>query len=217
MHIDDLESAFEEMLAALAREDAASLARFTRLKPPVVSWAPAPDRLPVQILRDCLAHWQTLCEGRTLPDWSDFRTEEFRNAVTRASIVDPVPGTNDMRYRIIGSRLAECIGHDWEGATVGDMARARRSIGPLLAHAVYVVARTRRVPVYTWHARASGGLRIEGWHRLILPFAVSPPNEIRFVSVVDVDGAATGRTASNVAATWQPRTIVPARDFTTHK
>jgi hypothetical protein len=219
IRIDDLDSAFEEVLAALAREDSAPLARYTRLRPPVVSWAPPSSELPVPLLRDCLLHWNSLRTGRPLPDWRDFRTEDFRHAVTRASIVDPVPGTDDMRYRIIGSRLAEYIGHDWEGATVREMARARRSIGPLLAHAVYVLAYRRRLPVYTWHSRAAPGARLEGWHRLILPFSAPAPGDIRFVSVVEVDGAAQARpAAARSIPSWQPRTLpAPMRDTTIHK
>lgn len=211
MQIDDLDAAFDEVRAALVREDHSILARFTRLSPPVVSWEPAPDRLPIQLLRDCLMHWHALREDRQIPDWSDFRTEDFRAAVTRATIVDPVPGSNDMRYKVIGSRLAEHIGPNWEGATIRDVTRARRSIGPLLAHVVYVMARERRTPVYTRHvqAPASGGL--DDWHRLTLPFAAMEPGEIRFVSVVEIEGrlpASSG--AGRPVPTWQPRTLRPA-------
>ncbi|MBI3504893.1 MAG: PAS domain-containing protein [Proteobacteria bacterium] len=184
--ISDLEAAFEEVLAALAENRNGVLEKYTDLSPPVVTWEPAPESIPIPVLADCLTRWHALRGARALPDWSDFRTEEFRSVVTRATIVDPVPGTTDMRYRLFGSRLTEIAGRDWEGSTLSDMAKARRSLGPLLIRAVYILARERQIPAYTWHARATRS-QIEGWHRLVLPFSAPEPYGIRFVAAMEVD------------------------------
>ncbi|MBI1243651.1 MAG: PAS domain-containing protein [Alphaproteobacteria bacterium] len=212
MQIENLDAAFDEVQAAVTRDDMMLLSRFTRLTLPIVIWSPSPEALTVKSLRDCLVHWQELRADRQMPDWRDFRTEDFRDVVTRSTIVDPVPGSKDFRYRIIGSRLAEHLGQHWEGATIREIARARRSLGPILAHAVYVIASTRQVPVYTWHSSASRRGGVQGWHRLSLPFASDPPAEIRFVSVVEVEGAATVTPLPERATTsWQPRGIIPSR------
>ncbi len=187
--ISDLEVAFEEVLIALSENRNGVLEKYTDLTPPVVTWEPTPEHVPVPVLGDCLKRWDALRNGRAMPDWSDFRTEEFRSVVTRASIVDPVPGTTDMRYRLYGSRLTEIAGRDWEGSTLSDMAKVRRSLGPLLFRAVYIIARERQIPAYTWHARSTRS-QIEGWHRLVLPFSAPEPYGIRFVTAIEVDMAA---------------------------
>jgi len=186
--ISDLEAAFEEVLSALAENRNGVLEKYTDLAPPVVAWEPTPEQIPVPILSDCLRRWRALRGARSLPDWCDFRTEEFRSIVTRATIVDPIPGTMDLRYQLYGSRLAEIAGQDWEGATVSDLVRARRSLGALLIRAVYILARERQLPAYTWHPRPVRG-RIEGWHRLVLPFSAPEPLGIRFVAAIEVDMA----------------------------
>jgi hypothetical protein len=186
--IADLESAFEEVLAALAENRNGILEKYTQFAPPIVCWEPTLDDVPIAVHRECLTRWHLLRGERQIPDWSDFRTEEFGAVVTRSTVVDPIPGTTDLRYRIFGSRVAENEGRDWEGATLGDVAQVRRSLGPLLIRAVYLLARERRVPVYTWHARATGG-RFDGWHRLVLPFAAPAPHDIRFMSAIEVEGA----------------------------
>ncbi len=210
--IADLEAAFEEVLAALAENRNGILEKYTQLAPPIVCWAPTLDDVPIPVHRECLTRWHLLRGERQLPDWSDFRTEEFGSVVTRSTVVDPIPGTTDLRYRIFGSRVAESAGRDWEGATLGDVARVRRSLGPLLIRAVYILARERQVPVYTWHARAAGG-RVDGWHRLVLPFVAPAPYGIRFMSAIEVEKAATDAPSENRAATGRAARPAPAASW----
>ncbi len=183
--IADIEAAFEDVLAALAESRSGILEKYTRLATPIVCWAPAAETVPIPILRTCLTQWHALRGERTVPDWRDFRSEEFGAIVSRSSVVDPIPGSTDLRYRIFGSRLAESAGRDWEGATVGDIARACRCLGPIMARAVYNLARDRKVPVYTWHARAHSR-RVDEWHRIVLPFHAPDRSDIRFLSAVEV-------------------------------
>jgi len=207
--IADLESAFEEVLAALAENRNGILEKYTQLAPPIVCWEPTLDDVPIAIHRDCLTRWHLLRGTRQLPDWRDFRTEEFGAVVTRSTVVDPIPGTTDLRYRIYGSRVAENEGRDWEGATLGDVARVRRSLGPLLIRAVYILARERRVPVYTWHARATGN-HFDGWHRLVLPFAAPAPYEVRFMSAIEVVGSQVDAPAvARTMGSWPGHTLPP--------
>lgn len=183
--IADIEAAFEDVLAALAENRFGILEKYTRLATPIVCWAPAAEAVPIPILRNCLAQWHALRGDRAMPDWRDFRSEDFGAIVSRASVVDPIPGSTDLRYRIFGSRVAECVGRDWEGSTIGDIARSYHSLGPILVRAVYNLARERKVPVYTWHTRAFNR-RIDDWHRIVLPFQVPASTEMRFLSAVEV-------------------------------
>jgi hypothetical protein len=207
--IADLESAFEEVLAALAENRNGILEKYTQLAPPIVCWEPTLDDVPIAVHRECLTRWHLLRGTRQLPDWGDFRTEEFGAVVTRSTVVDPIPGTTDLRYRIYGSRVAENEGRDWEGATLGDVARVRRSLGPLLIRAVYILARERRVPVYTWHARATRS-HFDGWHRLVLPFAAPAPYEVRFMSAIEVEGAEVDAPAvTRTMGSWPGHAVPP--------
>lgn len=191
--IADIEAAFEDVLAALAESRSGILEKYTRFATPIVCWAPTAEAVPIPALRTCLTQWYALRGDRTLPDWRDFRSEEFGAIVSRSSVVDPIPGSTDLRYRIFGSRLAESAGRDWEGATVGDIARASRCLGPIMVRAVYNLARGRRIPVYTRHARAQSR-RVDEWHRVVLPFRVSDQSDVRFLSAVEiVEGSDVGQ------------------------
>lgn len=193
--IDDLEATFEEVLAALCENRNGILRRYTVFAPPVVIWDPAPDSVPVPALQAALACWQTLRGTRALPDWRDFHVEEFGPLAANATVVDPIPGTRDLRYRIFGSQLAETMGQDWEGSTAIEVCEARRTLGPLICRAVFLIARERRECVYTFHSDDYRG-RPHAVHRVVLPFAVPEPHGVRFVAATAAEASAFGPAAA---------------------
>ncbi|MBL8834531.1 MAG: PAS domain-containing protein [Rhodospirillales bacterium] len=185
MFIADPEAAFEDVLVALAQSRSGVLEKYTRFAAPTVCWSPAVEAVPIPALRNGLARWHALRGDRQIPDWHDFRSEEFGMIVSRSSVVDPIPGTTDLRYRIFGSRIAESVGRDWEGATIGDIARAEHRLGPVMIRAVYILAHERKVPVYTRHSRARGRY-VDEWHRIVLPFRTPESSGIRFLAAAEV-------------------------------
>jgi hypothetical protein len=193
--IDDLESAFEEVLAALCENRNGLLLRYCVFAPPVVTWDPPPDSVPVPALRAALECWLALRGTRTLPDWRDFHVEEFGPLAANATVVDPIPGTRDLRYRIFGSQLAETIGQDWEGSTAIEICQTRRTIGPLICRAVFLIACERRTCVYTFHSDDYRG-QPHAVHRVVLPFAVPEPHRVRFVAATAAEASAFGPAAA---------------------
>lgn len=193
--IDDLEAVFEEVLAALRENRNGLLRRYAAFAPPVVIWDPPPDSVPVPALRSALECWLALRGGRALPDWRDFHVEEFGPLAAIATVVDPIPGTRDMRYRIFGTQLAETIGQDWEGSTAIEICEARRTFGSLICRAVFLIARERRKCVYTFNSDEYRG-QPHAVHRVVLPFAVPEPYGIRFVAATAAEASAFGPAAA---------------------
>jgi hypothetical protein len=197
--IDDLEAVFEEVLGALRESRNGLLRRYALVMPPEVVWDPAPDSVPVPALRAALENWNALRGDRALPDWREFHVEDFGSLAANATVVDPIPGTRDLRYRIFGSQLAETVGQDWEGSTAIEICEARRTLGPLLCRAVFLIARERRKCVYTFHSDDYRG-RPHAVHRVVFPFAVAEPHGVRFVAAIAAEASALGQaTAVDIA------------------
>ncbi|MBK8157713.1 MAG: PAS domain-containing protein [Rhodospirillaceae bacterium] len=101
-----------------------------------------------------------------LPDRGTIRPEDLRPWLGHLAIVDIERNPFRLRYRLVGTRLTELLGHELTGRYVDELysRRVRREA----TEAYRSVIEARR-PHYR-HARFWLVLKTVGYHRLILPF-----------------------------------------------
>ena len=137
--------------------------------PPRLLPDPAPDALPIPLPR-LLDHWTSLCAGDALPAPRAVDPADLRFILGNLMLVDVGPpgpsGVPAFVYRLYGTRIAACYGHDMTGRTTADFA-SRLAV---FFAATYEAVRRSRRPLYTEHTPhpPSG---ITRWQRLILPLA----------------------------------------------
>ncbi|MBI3507443.1 MAG: hypothetical protein HY059_21620 [Proteobacteria bacterium] len=184
------DAAFEALVGELSRGETATLDRHFAdlgLKLPKLVWDPPADAMPDAALRATHAHWQRLRRARAMPHWRELHVEELGVAVVHLAVVDPLPGTLDFRFAVYGSAIVDTALRDYRGETVCSMAKRAGTPGPLLYRAVYALARQRMLPAYTWNV-APPWQAVEGWHRLVLPFACDSEAGLRFLVCLKSEG-----------------------------
>ena len=78
------------------------------------------EPLPIRLLQT----WQAKCAGRVLPARGDFDPAALRPHLGWLCIVDLPPGIDELRYRLIGSRIADFVGRDMTGRLVSEVLPA---------------------------------------------------------------------------------------------
>lgn len=61
-------------------------------------------------LSELLAHWNSLCDGRAMPQRDDFDPVQVPRLLASICLVEVIDGGRDYFYRVAGSRLEELSG-----------------------------------------------------------------------------------------------------------
>jgi hypothetical protein len=67
------------------------------------------------------AYWNTLRDGRPMPNRSKMRPGDLRAHLGWLSILEALPDYTDFRYRLIGSRVTQYFGSDATGRTLREI------------------------------------------------------------------------------------------------
>ncbi len=127
---------------------------------------PAEADLPVEALRLTLRYWQTLPQVSRVPNVTKIDPIRLRHALGYLMLIDAGPGSNDFRYALYGTKIAEVAGFDMTGKTVWDIATS--SAVQTFFAACYRAVRALPCPLYTVHM-APPQITASHWHRVILP------------------------------------------------
>ncbi len=71
--------------------------------------------------QDLVAYWQGKRGGRALPLRQDIDPLELRQHLGSLNIIECLPGLEDFRYRLIGTRIVAAYGRDSTGKTVREL------------------------------------------------------------------------------------------------
>jgi hypothetical protein len=83
-----------------------------------------PDVSDNPSFQDLLAHWNKKRAGRALPLREDFDPTEMRRHLGSLVLVECLPGLEDFRYRLIGTKVTQAYGRDSTGKTVRELYAA---------------------------------------------------------------------------------------------
>ncbi len=134
---------------------------------PTLIWCPAVEDLSPPPLKFLLGHWQRLKGEHRYPLASLIDPLEMRPALGYITLLAPIDGGRDFRFRLFGTVIAAACEFDMTGDMLSSL--------PLRVHvaeyelALHRAALARGEPVYTWHIPPSSASSAI-WHRLVLPF-----------------------------------------------
>lgn len=156
---------------------------------PVVTWSPDPPAIPAAPLSFLMQYWRMLAKAGPLPRHDAVDALDLAPALGYINILEPMPGSEDLRYRLFGSAVAEVSGFDLTGKAL--------SLHPASAYVTeFALATTkacirRREPLLTIRQPA-GADRTFRWPRLALPLTDGTGDVVRvIVATVPLD--ANGR------------------------
>jgi hypothetical protein len=72
------------------------------------------------IANEVLSHWENLRDGRLVPKRSDIDPRALRNALNYTFILE-ADAPNNIRFRLAGSKLCDCMGMEMRGMPVYSM------------------------------------------------------------------------------------------------
>lgn len=87
------------------------------------TWSPDPEALGDRELRWILSRWHSARVRAPVPAETWIEPGQFRAATSDVMLFDRTPDGHDARIRLIGSRLAELIGHELTGALLSERPR----------------------------------------------------------------------------------------------
>src|SRR6185437_105432 len=73
------------------------------------------DRPDVRLVDDLLGYWDHKRSGRIGPRRAEIDPAEIRPHLPHLVMTDVIDGGNDFRFRLIGTRIVEGLGHDNTG------------------------------------------------------------------------------------------------------
>lgn len=152
---------------------------------PVVAWSPDLPALPAAPLKVLMSYWWTLAEAGGVPRHDKVDPIDLAPALGFINILEQMPDSDDLRYRLFGSTVAEVSGFDLTGRML--------SHHPASAYVTEFALSTtkacirRREPLFTIREPA-GADRTFRWPRLALPLADGDGNVVRaIVATVPLD------------------------------
>lgn len=98
-------------------------------------------------LRAVKTYWEEKRGPRRMPARADINPSELKTSLRQVLLVDVMPGANDFRYRLLGSRLRPYFPNEATGQT---MRVALAPFGPVTVEGtieVYRLVATERAPV----------------------------------------------------------------------
>lgn len=125
----------------------------------------SPRRLPS--ITELHEYWLSRCAGRPMPSRADIDPADIRHLLPAIALVDIEPDPFRVRYRLVGTRLVQDVGHDFTGLYLDEL----RFDKPDELLALYRQAAVEKRPAFrsgTW--RRPDGV-IWGGETAILPLS----------------------------------------------
>ena len=121
-------------------------------------------------LKALYAYWLEKRGSRCMPLRSDLVASQIKEHLGWISLIDVLPGAEDFRYRLVGTRIANYFSSDSSGETVGKtFAIIPEARDVMLALLRQVVA--TKTPIRTYGDLKWLGRDLEEFESLFLPFS----------------------------------------------
>lgn len=146
---------------------------------PKILWNPRPNAFASDKLQFLLSYWTGLKRGAPFPRYTDIDPLDMRPVLGYVTLLEPVGGDRDFRYRVFGSAIASLSKFELTGRLASELCASPTVIEFSLA--TYRVAFRRRAPLYTVRS-PSGAHYTATWHRLTLPLVDSNGEMARLIS-----------------------------------
>lgn len=135
--------------------------------PPEAAWDPPPAGAMAPPLRFLLAHWHRLAADGAPPPARRIDPTALRPAFGYMTVLEPIDGGRDFRYRLHGGALARMIGIDMTGRRLSEHPNHVHAAEFVIA--LFRAVRRRRRPLFSVrHLDGSAGARCR--QTLALPF-----------------------------------------------
>ncbi|WP_420405279.1 PAS domain-containing protein [Nisaea sp.] len=130
----------------------------------------AADQLEHPELRSLFRLWKTKARNRHAPARSEIEVIELKRWLSHVMLIDLLPDTEDVRFRVIGTWIVEQVGRDDTGKTIAEIGLTERtlSIRDEYRRAAREKTAYRSCGIFFDHAGAKDHLIAE---RLILPLS----------------------------------------------
>ena len=154
---------------------------------PRIVWSPVEADLPTPPMLAAHRHWTGLQRTGAAPHHGAIDPQGFVPALGFVNILETIPGSRDLRYRLFGSAAARISGFDMTGRLQSQHPASRYVTEFALACSNACIA--RREPLFAERepARAQRTVR---WPRLLLPLSGDCGGIVRILSVtVPLDAA----------------------------
>ena len=120
---------------------------------------------------DLVRHWDSKRAGRPLPLRADIDPLDLRTHLGSLNLIECLPGYEDFRYRLIGTKITEAYGRDSTGRTVRELYAESD-----VEYRDFLLAWYRDVSLQQKIGRAEGTLRpvnreFRNFDSLLLPLA----------------------------------------------
>lgn len=112
-------------------------------------------------------YWVSRCRGRAMPRRADIDPTEIAPLLPYIALVDIEPNPFRVRYRVVGTKMVEYVGHDFTGLYLDELKFSK----PDELLALYRRAAEERVPTFrstTWRGSDGGVWALEN---AILPLS----------------------------------------------
>ena len=77
-----------------------------------------PEQIDNPVLRFYLDYWERKRAGRTMPSRADIRASELKPHIGAMVLLEALPGRQDFKYRLVGTRVSEVFLADATGLTL---------------------------------------------------------------------------------------------------
>jgi len=121
-------------------------------------------------LQFLLDYWQAKRGDRAMPSRADISIRELKAQLCWICLLDVLPGADDFRYRLIGTRIVQYFRSDTTGKTVSEAFAAVPEAGAMMLGMLRNVARDRQV-VRSFGNLAWMGNDFQDFESLFLPFS----------------------------------------------
>jgi hypothetical protein len=121
-------------------------------------------------LRFILDYWQAKRGTRAMPSRADIALRELKGQLGWISLIDVLPGGDDFRYRLIGTRIMQYFKSDTTGKTVSESFAPVPEAGAMMLALLRSIVKNRFV-IRSFGNLAWMGNDFEDFESLFLPFS----------------------------------------------
>ena len=133
---------------------------------PAIAWNPGAANLPTKELPVLMHYWDGLLGNRLVPLAAEIDPNDFRDALGYVMLLDVLDGGGDYRYRVYGTKIADCASFDMTGKRTSEIPISPHIRAFFLA--IYRAVLLRGEPVFTMHSPPPQ-IAVTTWSRLVLP------------------------------------------------
>jgi hypothetical protein len=115
-------------------------------------------------------HWLSKRRGRQMPARGDLIIAELKQHLGWISLLDVLPGEDDFRYRLVGTRITLYFSADATGKTVREAFRLAPEAQEIMVALLRQTVQTK-TPIRTFGSLAWLGRDLEDFESLFLPLS----------------------------------------------